>query len=46
MIESLVRGALAQRLVVAVVSTALPFFWPCTGSKLAGDAFPDATYIL
>ena len=45
MIESLVRGALAQRLVVAVIATVLLFFGLDAARKLSVDAFPDVTNI-
>jgi len=44
-IESLVRGALAQRLVVAVIATVLLFFGLDAARKLSVDAFPDVTNI-
>ena len=45
MIESLVRGALAQRLVVAVIATIMLFFGLDAARKLSVDAFPDVTNI-
>ncbi|HYO26835.1 MAG TPA: efflux RND transporter permease subunit [Azonexus sp.] len=45
MIESLVRGALGQRLIVAVVAVILFFFGLDAARKLSVDAFPDVTNI-
>ncbi|WP_153146725.1 efflux RND transporter permease subunit [Dechloromonas sp. H13] len=45
MIESLVRGALKQRLVVAVIASVLFFFGLDAARKLSVDAFPDVTNI-
>ena len=45
MIESLVRGALGQRLVVAVIAAVLFFFGLDAARKLSVDAFPDVTNI-
>ncbi len=45
MIESLVRGALKQRLVVAVIASVLLFFGLDAARKLSVDAFPDVTNI-
>ena len=45
MIESLVRGALGQRLIVAVVAAILFFFGLDAARKLSVDAFPDVTNI-
>ncbi|HSN64783.1 MAG TPA: efflux RND transporter permease subunit [Azonexus sp.] len=45
MIESLVRGALKQRLIVAVVAVILFFFGLDAARKLSVDAFPDVTNI-
>ena len=45
MIESLVRGALKQRLIVAVVAAVLFFFGLDAARKLSVDAFPDVTNI-
>ncbi len=45
MIESLVRGALTQRLVVAVIATVLLFFGLDAARKLSVDAFPDVTNV-
>ena len=45
MIESLVRGALKQRLVVAVIAAVLFFFGLDAARKLSVDAFPDVTNI-
>ena len=45
MIESLVRGALSQRLIVAVVAAILFFFGLDAARKLSVDAFPDVTNI-
>ncbi len=45
MIESLVRGALSQRLVVAVIAAVLFFFGLDAAHKLSVDAFPDVTNI-
>jgi cobalt-zinc-cadmium resistance protein CzcA len=44
-IESLVRGALKQRLIVAVVAVILFFFGLDAARKLSVDAFPDVTNI-
>jgi len=44
-IESLVRGALKQRLVVAVIATVLFFFGLDAARKLSVDAFPDVTNV-
>ncbi len=45
MIESLVRGALKQRLVVAVIAAVLFFFGLDAARKLSVDAFPDVTNV-
>ncbi len=45
MIESLVRGALKQRLVVAVIAAVLFFFGVNAAQKLSVDAFPDVTNV-
>ena len=45
MIESLVRSALQQRLVIAVVAAVLFFFGLNAAQKLSVDAFPDVTNI-
>ncbi len=45
MIESLVRGALAQRLIVAVVAAVLFAFGLDAARKLSLDAFPDVTNV-
>jgi len=45
MIESLIRGALAQRLIVVVVSVVLLFFGLNAATKLSLDAFPDVTNV-
>ncbi len=45
MIESLVRGALTQRLVVAVIAAVLMFFGLDAARKLSVDAFPDVTNV-
>ncbi len=45
MIESLVREALKQRLIVAVVAVILFFFGLDAARKLSVDAFPDVTNI-
>ncbi|AXS78814.1 efflux RND transporter permease subunit [Dechloromonas sp. HYN0024] len=45
MIESLVRAALKQRLVVAVVATVLFFFGLDAARHLSVDAFPDVTNV-
>ena len=45
MIESLVRGALKQRLIVAVVAVVLFFFGLDAARKLSVDAFPDVTNV-
>ena len=45
MIESLVRGALKQRLIVAVIAAILFFFGLDAARKLSVDAFPDVTNI-
>jgi cobalt-zinc-cadmium resistance protein CzcA len=44
-IESLVRGALAQRLIVAVVAVILFAFGLQAARKLSLDAFPDVTNV-
>jgi cobalt-zinc-cadmium resistance protein CzcA len=44
-IESLVRGALAQRLIVAVVAAVLFAFGLDAARKLSLDAFPDVTNV-
>ncbi|MGI9150491.1 MAG: efflux RND transporter permease subunit, partial [Limnohabitans sp.] len=45
MLESLVRAALKQRLVVAVIAMALLFFGLHAATKLSVDAFPDVTNV-
>jgi Cu/Ag efflux pump CusA len=40
MLESLVRGALKQRLVVCVIAVVLLFFGLHAATKLSVDAFP------
>ena len=45
MIESLVRGALAQRLIVAVFAAVLFAFGLDAARKLSLDAFPDVTNV-
>ncbi|MCZ8105606.1 MAG: efflux RND transporter permease subunit [Burkholderiales bacterium] len=45
MIESLVRGALAQRLIVAVLAAVLFAFGLDAARKLSLDAFPDVTNV-
>ncbi len=45
MIESLIRGALAQRLIVVVVSAVLLVFGLNAATKLSLDAFPDVTNV-
>ncbi|MBS1130245.1 MAG: Heavy metal efflux pump CzcA [Proteobacteria bacterium] len=45
MIESLVRSALKQRLIVAVIATVLFFFGLDAARKLSVDAFPDVTNV-
>ena len=45
MIESLVRAALKQRLIVAVIAAILFFFGLNAAQKLSVDAFPDVTNI-
>ena len=45
MIESLVRSALAQRLIVAVVAAVLFAFGLDAARKLSLDAFPDVTNV-
>ena len=45
MIESLVREALKQRLVVAVIAAVLFFFGLDAARKLSVDAFPDVTNV-
>lgn len=45
MIESLVRGALAQRLIVAVIAAVMLMFGLDAARKLSVDAFPDVTNI-
>jgi len=44
-IESLVRAALKQRLIVAVIAAILFFFGLNAAQKLSVDAFPDVTNI-
>jgi len=44
-IESLIRAALKQRLIVAVVATVLFFFGLNATQKLSVDAFPDVTNV-
>jgi cobalt-zinc-cadmium resistance protein CzcA len=44
-IESLVRSALKQRLIVAVVAAVLFFFGLDAARKLSVDAFPDVTNV-
>ncbi|HLO63234.1 MAG TPA: efflux RND transporter permease subunit, partial [Azonexus sp.] len=44
-IESLVRSALKQRLIVAVIATVLLFFGLDAARKLSVDAFPDVTNV-
>jgi len=44
-IESLVRSALKQRLIVAVIAAVLLFFGMDAARKLSVDAFPDVTNI-
>jgi len=44
-IESLVRSALTQRLIVAVIAVVLFFFGLDAARKLSVDAFPDVTNI-
>jgi len=44
-IESLVRSALKQRLIVAVIATVLFFFGLDAARKLSVDAFPDVTNV-
>jgi len=44
-IESLVRAALKQRLIVAVIAVILLFFGLDAARKLSVDAFPDVTNI-
>ena len=45
MIESLVRSALHQRLIIAVVAAILFFFGLNAAQKLSVDAFPDVTNV-
>ncbi|MDE2439851.1 MAG: efflux RND transporter permease subunit, partial [Betaproteobacteria bacterium] len=45
MIESLVRAALKQRLIVAVIAAVLFFFGLGAAQKLSVDAFPDVTNV-
>ena len=45
MIESLVRSALKQRLIVAVIATVLFFFGLDAARQLSVDAFPDVTNV-
>ncbi len=45
MLESLVRGALKQRLVVCVIAVVLLFFGLNAATKLSVDAFPDVTNV-
>lgn len=45
MIESLIRAALKQRLVVAVIAAVLLFFGIDAARKLSVDAFPDVTNV-
>ncbi|NJD24878.1 MAG: efflux RND transporter permease subunit [Betaproteobacteria bacterium] len=45
MIESLIRSALKQRLIVAVVAAILFFFGLDAARKLSVDAFPDVTNV-
>ena len=45
MIESLIRSALKQRLIVAVVAAILMLFGLDAARKLSVDAFPDVTNI-
>ncbi len=45
MIESLIRGALKQRLIVAVVAAVMVFFGLDAARKLSVDAFPDVTNV-
>ncbi|MCE1182908.1 MAG: efflux RND transporter permease subunit [Rhodocyclales bacterium] len=45
MIESLIRAALKQRLVLAVVAVVLLFFGLDAARKLSVDAFPDVTNV-
>jgi cobalt-zinc-cadmium resistance protein CzcA len=45
MIESLIRAALKQRLVVAVIAVVLLAFGLDAGRKLSVDAFPDVTNV-
>jgi cobalt-zinc-cadmium resistance protein CzcA len=45
MLEGLIRAALQQRLVVAVLATILLFFGLDAARKLSVDAFPDVTNV-
>ncbi|RIX49095.1 MAG: efflux RND transporter permease subunit [Rhodocyclales bacterium GT-UBC] len=45
MIESLIRAALKQRLIVAVIAAVLFFFGLNAAQKLSVDAFPDVTNV-
>lgn len=45
MIEGLIRAALKQRLVVAVIAAVLLFFGLDAARKLSVDAFPDVTNV-
>jgi len=45
MVESIVRGALRQRLVIVVIAVALLFFGMRAAQRLSVDAFPDVTTV-
>ena len=45
MLESLVRAALKQRLVVCVIAVVFLFFGLHAATKLSVDAFPDVTNV-
>lgn len=45
MIESLIRSALQQRIIVAVIAVILLFFGLHAAQKLSVDAFPDVTNV-
>ncbi len=45
MLESIVRGALNQRLIIVVIAAAAMFFGLRAAQKLSVDAFPDVTTV-
>ena len=45
MLESMIRGALKQRLILAVVAVCLVVFGLDATRKLSVDAFPDVTNV-